>query len=282
MLTASVLLAILCSVATAQPHGYTSMGELISDDSSMHGDRRELGWQRFYSRTHSHEEEYDTTRAWPGGGPGMYRAESQPGTPGIMNALVEADGVTPVTYEMPGLRGAWSGGDVRLDRTDDKWPEQVRQNCTDPTATGIETLPSGLQYKVLTQGSGTEYPRDDTPCDIHYTARKGVSGAVFESTYDRGLGAALVTPGQSIAAWKEALQMMVEGDRWEVYAPSEMVLGPFNVWYGYGECFVFTIELLELTGGRQDAFSPPPPSPEPPPPEPMPPGPPPSSPPFFG
>lgn len=178
MLTASVLLAILFSVATAQPHGYTSMGELISDDSSMHGDRRELGWQRFYSRTHSHEEEYDTTRAWPGGGPGMYRAESQPGTPGIMNALVEADGVTPVTYEMPGLRGAWSGGDVRLDRTDDKWPEQVRQNCTDPTATGIETLPSGLQYKVLTQGSGTEYPRDDTPCDIHYTARKGVSGAV--------------------------------------------------------------------------------------------------------
>ena len=57
--------AVLVSVAlfreaSAQPQNYNPESESIT----QHG--RDLGWQRFYSRTHSHEEEYDTTRRWPG------------------------------------------------------------------------------------------------------------------------------------------------------------------------------------------------------------------------
>ena len=96
------------------------------------------------------------------------------------------------------------------------------------------------------------------------------------------MGAALLTPGQSIAAWREALLMMVTGDKWEIYVPSEMVIGPFSVWYGYGECYVFTLELIEISGGRNPTFGPPPPSSPPSSPPPAPPRPPPSSPPFFG
>ena len=106
---------------------------------------------------------------------------------------------------------------------------------------------------------------------------------VFDSTYANGLGPALVSPGQAQAAWREMLLRMVEGDKWEVYVPPDRTIGPFSVWYGYGACFHFTLELIEIQGaGRDDAYSPPPPSPSPPHPSPPPPNPPPNAPPFFG
>jgi len=262
-----VLLVAMLGAVDAQPRNYNPSPE-EEPELTEHG--RELGWQRFYSRTHSHEEEYDMTLpAWGGTGPGMTR--------GADLKMTESTD----TWELQGGHGAWSGGDVRLDRTNHKWGDYVRQNCTDPNGLGIETLASGVQYFVAVNGSGSDHPKDDSPCNIHYEARKSIDGVIFDSTHQKGLGAALVTPGQSQAAWREVLLRMVEGDKWEVYVPPERTIGPFSVWYGYGSCFHFTIQLLEIEGGRDPTNPPPPSAPSAPPPSIPPPGLPPWSPPFF-
>ena len=162
-LALSVLFVALLGAVDAQPRDYNPT-PLEADPDDERG--RKLGWQRFYSRTHSHEEEYDTTYAWRGTGPGMSR-----GADGRMSISTEI-------VELPGARGAWSGGDVRLDRTNHKWGDYVRTNCTDPNGEGIETLASGVQYRVTLNGTGTEHPKDDSPCNIHYEARKDIDGEV--------------------------------------------------------------------------------------------------------
>ena len=178
--------AVLVSVAlfreaSAQPQNYNPESESIT----QHG--RDLGWQRFYSRTHSHEEEYDTTRRWPGAGTSMYRDENlkiflNPELTTDPDLIITDTNLQEILRAEPvGNQGAWPGGDVRLDKTNDKWPEvfpHMVTNCTDPNGAGVETLPSGLQYKILIKGSGTEYPRDDSACDVHYEAKKGLTGPV--------------------------------------------------------------------------------------------------------
>ena len=159
-----VLLVAMLGAVDAQPRNYNPSPE-EEPELTEHG--RELGWQRFYSRTHSHEEEYETTLpAWGGTGPGMTR--------GADLKMTESTD----TWELQGGHGAWSGGDVRLDRTNHKWGDYVRQNCTDPNGLGIETLASGVQYFVAVNGSGSDHPKDDSPCNIHYEARKSIDGVV--------------------------------------------------------------------------------------------------------
>ena len=110
---------------------------------------------------------------------------------------------------------------------------------------GVKVLPSGLQYKVLVEGQGKKPgPRDRVKC--HYC---GIfpDGTRFDSSYDRG-EPAVFGVNQVIAGWTEALQLMPEGSKWELYIPYSL---------GYGEhgapgsippysALVFTVELLEV------------------------------------
>ena len=83
---------------------------------------------------------------------------------------------------------------------------------------GVVTLPSGLQYKVITNGSGTEHPLPDTTCACHYegrTAQQYPAGKIFDSSYARGKPLSFA-PNQVIQGWTEAMQLMVEGDKWEL------------------------------------------------------------------
>merc|ERR1719230_2577540 len=92
---------------------------------------------------------------------------------------------------------------------------------------GVITLPSGLQYKVLRAGDGSDHPTADSPCDCHYegrTAQQWPSGDKFDSSYDRGSPTSFA-PNQVIKGWTEAMQLMVEGDKWEMYIPSELGYG---------------------------------------------------------
>ena len=80
---------------------------------------------------------------------------------------------------------------------------------------GVITLASGVQYKVLRQGHGTNHPTADSPCDCHYEGRTAANyphGAKFDSSYDRG-SPATFAPNQVIKGWTEAMQMMVAGDK---------------------------------------------------------------------
>lgn len=110
---------------------------------------------------------------------------------------------------------------------------------------GVRVLPSGLQYKVITEGSGKKPgPKDQVKC--HYCSTFP-DGTKFDSSYDRG-EPAVFGVNQVIAGWTEALQLMSEGSKWELYIP-------YNL--GYGEhgapgaippysALVFTVELISV------------------------------------
>merc|ERR1719491_27289 len=77
---------------------------------------------------------------------------------------------------------------------------------------GVISLPSGLLYKVLKKGEGQHHPTADAPCDCHY-AGSLIDGTEFDSSYKRGKPTTFA-PKQVIKGWTEAMQLMVEGDKW--------------------------------------------------------------------
>ena len=113
---------------------------------------------------------------------------------------------------------------------------------------GVVTLESGLMYKVLRDGDGENHPKASTSCECHYEG-KLIDGTVFDSSYERGSPTSFA-PNQVIKGWTEAMQLMVEGDKWEMYIPSEL---------GYGDSgsppkipggapLVFQMEILKING----------------------------------
>merc|ERR1719424_1994274 len=84
---------------------------------------------------------------------------------------------------------------------------------------GVVTLPSGLQYKVVSPGTGTNHPTVDSPCECHYEGR-----TASNSPSDRG-SPTTFAPNQVIKGWTEAMQLMVEGDKWEMFIPSDLAYG---------------------------------------------------------
>lgn len=87
---------------------------------------------------------------------------------------------------------------------------------------GVVTLPSGLQYKVLKAGTGAS-PKASDSVECHYEGRL-IDGSVFDSSYQRGETATFGVT-QVIAGWVEALQLMKEGDKWQLYIPYNLAYG---------------------------------------------------------
>lgn len=110
---------------------------------------------------------------------------------------------------------------------------------------GVTTLPSGLQYKVLTAGQGASPKVTDT-VQTHYSG-KLLDGTMFDSSYERGQPAAFGVD-QVIPGWTEALQKMKVGDKWEVYIPGNLAYGlrghPPKI--GPNATLVFTVELIAV------------------------------------
>ncbi len=88
---------------------------------------------------------------------------------------------------------------------------------------GVVVLPSGLQYKVLTQGSGAVAKATDK-VRVKYEGRL-IDGTVFDSTEKHGGQPATFAPNQVIKGWTEALTMMPVGSKWELYIPQELGYG---------------------------------------------------------
>merc|ERR1719350_1389937 len=118
---------------------------------------------------------------------------------------------------------------------------------------GVVSLPSGLLYKVLKKGEGQHHPTADSPCDCHYRGTL-IDGNEFDSSYKRGKPTTFA-PKQVIKGWTEAMQMMVEGDKWELYIPSELAYGdrgsPPKI--PGGSVLIFTIEILKIKGDKVPA-----------------------------
>ena len=112
-------------------------------------------------------------------------------------------------------------------------------------AEGVKVLPSGVQYKVLKEGTGA-VPADTSMVKVHYEGRT-LEGKVFDSSYKRGEPTKFRLD-QVIQGWKDALKNMPAGSTWEVYVPQELAYGerqqgadikPFSM-------LIFKIELLDV------------------------------------
>ncbi len=101
---------------------------------------------------------------------------------------------------------------------------------------------------VLKSGSGQHHPTADSSCDCHYAGTL-IDGTEFDSSYKRGQPTAFA-PNQVIKGWTEAMQLMVEGDKWEMYIPSELAYGesgsPPKI--GGGDALIFQMELIKIKG----------------------------------
>jgi FKBP-type peptidyl-prolyl cis-trans isomerase FklB len=112
------------------------------------------------------------------------------------------------------------------------------------------TLASGLQYKVLRKGDGSFYPTKDSSCECHYEGTL-IDGTEFDSSYARGTPTSFA-PNQVISGWTEAMQLMVEGDKWEMYIPSDMAYGergsPPKI--PGGSALIFRMEIIKIKGDK--------------------------------
>lgn len=162
-----------------------------------------------------------------------------------------------------GLKAAITGSDMKLDQAAanqvvqqymQKKDEAKFADAVDKAAAffvengkkpGIKTLPSGLQYEVMTAGTGAS-PGLTDKVTTHYHGTL-LDGTVFDSSVDRGEPATFPVNGV-IKGWTEALQLMKTGDKWRLYVPSDLAYGsrgagakipPFTP-------LIFEVELISI------------------------------------
>lgn len=110
---------------------------------------------------------------------------------------------------------------------------------------GVVTLPSGLQYKVITEGKGKQPKSTDTVV-AHYRGTL-IDGTEFDSSYKRNEPATFPVEGV-IKGWQETLPLMKEGAKWQVYIPSDLGYGARGAGNAIGpnQVLIFDIELLSV------------------------------------
>ena len=112
---------------------------------------------------------------------------------------------------------------------------------------GVKTTASGLQYKVIKSGDGKgKTPKSTDSVKVHYHGTL-IDGTVFDSSVDRGEPATFGVD-QVIPGWTEVLQLMKEGDKWQVYIPSKLAYGPRSMGpqIGPNSALIFDVELLSV------------------------------------
>jgi FKBP-type peptidyl-prolyl cis-trans isomerase FklB len=110
---------------------------------------------------------------------------------------------------------------------------------------GVVTLPSGLQYMVLQEGSGASPgPTDKVTTHYHGTL---IDGTVFDSSYERGQPATFPVNGV-ISGWTEALQNMKEGAKWRLFLPANLAYGAQGAGgdIGPNAALIFDVELISV------------------------------------
>jgi FKBP-type peptidyl-prolyl cis-trans isomerase FklB len=134
------------------------------------------------------------------------------------------------------------------------------------TQDGVVTLPSGLQYKVLTEGTGPKPAASDAVvCNYRGTL---LDHTEFDSSYKRGQPATFQV-NQVIKGWTEALQLMPVGSKWQLFIPSDLAYGQRGAGPGSGigpdATLIFEVELLSIQPKTQPAAAPQPAAPNEPP-----------------
>ena len=180
------------------------------------------------------------------------------------------------TLVSQGLKDAMSGGKTRLTQEEAqavlkevqtdvqkqqqaKMKETADKNKTEGEAflaankskDGVVTLPSGLQYKILTAGTGPKPTASDSvKCNYRGTL---INGTEFDSSYKRGQPATFAV-GQVIKAWTEALELMPVGSKWQLFVPSSLAYGERGAGaeIGPNATLIFEVELLSIEEKAKD------------------------------
>jgi FKBP-type peptidyl-prolyl cis-trans isomerase FklB len=119
------------------------------------------------------------------------------------------------------------------------------------TKDGVVTLPSGLQYKILTSGTGPKPTASDSVvCNYRGTL---IDGKEFDSSYKRGQPATFPVSGV-IKGWTEALQLMPVGSKWQLVIPSDLAYGERGTGADIGPnaTLIFEVELLSIQSKDSD------------------------------
>jgi len=114
---------------------------------------------------------------------------------------------------------------------------------------GVTTLPSGLQYKILTTGSGPKPAASDTVV-CHYRGTL-INGKEFDSSYKRGEPLTIGVSGV-IKGWTEALQLMPVGSKWQLFIPSNLAYGERGAGADIppNATLIFDVELISILGKK--------------------------------
>lgn len=110
---------------------------------------------------------------------------------------------------------------------------------------GVVTTESGLQYEIITEGTGPK-PTADDDVRVHYHGTL-IDGTVFDSSVDRG-EPVVFGVSQVISGWREALQLMPVGSKWKIYIPANLAYGENGAGNDIGPnaVIIFEVELLEI------------------------------------
>ncbi len=110
---------------------------------------------------------------------------------------------------------------------------------------GVTTLPSGLQYKELSVGTG-KTPQANSSVSVHYRGQL-IDGKEFDSSYRRNKPSTFQV-NKVIKGWTEALQLMQEGDKWELFIPPELAYGERGAGKAIpaNSALIFEVELLSI------------------------------------
>ncbi len=119
------------------------------------------------------------------------------------------------------------------------------------TKEGVVALPSGLQYKILKEGTGPK-PKatDSVVCNYRGTL---INGTEFDSSYKRGQPATFPVSGV-IKGWTEALQLMPVGSKWQLFIPPDLAYGERGAGaeIGPNSTLIFEVELLSIQEKSQE------------------------------
>jgi len=120
----------------------------------------------------------------------------------------------------------------------------LAENKTKP---GVVTLPSGLQYQILSEGTGEKPASAETKVKVHYSGTL-INGDKFDSSYDRGEPATFALNGV-IKGWTEGLQLMKKGAKWKLFVPPDLGYGASarpGGKIGANALLIFEVELIEI------------------------------------
>lgn len=112
---------------------------------------------------------------------------------------------------------------------------------------GVVTLPSGLQYKIVTAGTGPKPTASDTVvCNYRGTL---INGTEFDSSYKRGQPATFPV-GRVIKGWTESLQLMPVGSKWQLFIPPDLAYGEHGAGNDIGPnaTLIFEVEVISIQG----------------------------------